>query len=118
MPLCVKCAKPLTCECKAEQPIGESIIGCPYGTKPGAIWVHVTDDAGINVPKVPITGYDATNPMGLSVKDGLGEGEHKVELGTPDKTILDLYDLPVKRSKGEVVVRNGAIKFCGLATCS
>ena len=73
--------------------------------------MHVTDDAGINVPGVPITGYEATNPMGLSVRDGLPEDKHEVELGTPGKAILDLYDLPLKRSKDEVVVRNGAISY-------
>ena len=111
MPFCARCGKPLTCECKAEQPVGESIIGCGYATKPGAIWVHITDDAGINVPTFPITGYDATNSMGLSVKDGLAEGKYKVELGTPDKAILDLYDLPVERSKDKVLVYNGAISY-------
>jgi hypothetical protein len=52
MPLCAKCAKPLTREGKGEKPIGEVVFGCPLRTKPGASWGQIHGDAGINLAKV------------------------------------------------------------------
>src|SRR5262245_37912556 len=110
MPLCVKCSNPLECTCGHEQPIGESIIGCPFSTAPGAIWVHVTDDAGKNLPGVPVAGFADTNGMGLTIREE-AEGPVEVELTLPPKSpLLERHDAPAVVKKS-VNVHKGTIAY-------
>lgn len=111
MPFCVKCLKSLHCTCKTEQPIGEAVIGCPFTAKPGAIWVHVTDDAGRNLDGVPVRDYQNTNGVGLTGKE-LPEGQYTVALAKPSESPYGTaYDFPPELNKPDVPVRNGAISY-------
>ena len=111
MSLCVHCGEPLTCTCKREQPIGESIIGCPASKKPGAIWVHVTNDIGQNIEGVPVLLFPQTNAMGLTVRESLGPNKYDVELAAPEQSgFAATYDFPTLRKKS-VIVRNGTISY-------
>lgn len=111
MPSCVHCSKPLVCECKQPQPMGQTTMGCP--AKKGALWIHVTDDLGVNLKGVGAFKNDEvsqpTSGKGLLVFDELNAADYTAgvrELGS----FAGTHDPPVPESK-PVVVKNGMIAY-------
>jgi hypothetical protein len=101
---CAKCGLELDCGC-AKGKDGTS----PIEKKPGAIWVHVTDDAGTNIPNLGVNkDFKDTNAKGLAIRDPLKVDTYPVELAPLSSANTDKYDFPADL-KQEVTVQNGTI---------
>jgi hypothetical protein len=66
MPLCAKCSKPFQCSYGApdRKLLGVVAEDCPVVKKTGAIWGHVSDDAGADLKEVDTTSDGAPKPSG------------------------------------------------------
>ncbi len=94
MPYCVNCGKPLKCTCdKPQQPIGQTAIDCPKLAK-GRLWIHVTDDLGVNIPGVPVSGKieQPTGGSGMAKFEDLEPGSYTAAM-KPSPANLKLYDV-------------------------
>lgn len=117
MPLCAKCSKPFQCTCSApaQKLLAAVTKDCPEPPKPGAIWVHVTDDRGSDVAAV-IASHDGTAKStttadGLAVFDPVAAGPHTVDLDPLSVDVLKLYENPTGSSVRPVPVSEGEISY-------
>jgi len=116
MPLCAKCSKPFLCTCGApdRKVLGAIAEDCPVSKKPGAIWVHISDDAGADVKDVVATNDGAPKPSGvdgLAVFDPVPAGRHVIDLKPLSAEILKLYQKPTADTKRRVHVNDGEIGY-------
>jgi hypothetical protein len=114
MPLCARCSKPFVCTCANEPPreIGATFEDCPVD-KPGAVWVHVMDDRGIDVEGVGSTNDSDGKPTdgsGTAVFDKVEAGPHTVTL---DAMSVDLerFEKPTGSLTRSVTVTTGQIAY-------
>lgn len=108
MPLCAKCRNPFVCHCSAAaaKPLGAPVLDCPEEKPPGAIWVHVTDDQGIDVENVGASNDGAIKPTdsnGVAVYDPVAPGAHEVCLSLPTVDKLKLYEEPAATARKPLV---------------
>ena len=101
------------CEWNSPGPIGTIAKPCPKAK--GAIWVHVLDDLGKNIPEVHTHKDDgsqqSTDPNGLSTYDPLDPNAYKVSLPPLSKTLLDDYYPPDTDHYNGVSVSDGQITY-------
>lgn len=96
MPLCPRCSKPFgctTCGDRTPQKLGATAEECPL--KDGAVWVHVMDDRGMDVPDVAAamdSNGTPTGPHGTAVFDPVKSGSYAVALDRLGSSGLDLYE--------------------------
>lgn len=85
--------------------VGAAVLACPLAK--GAIWVHVIDDNGDDVPEIPATvlGTEKKTKAGFASWDPLDEKPHDVTVGTLPP---EFWPLAVTAAKG-VPVRKGEI---------
>lgn len=114
MPLCPKCSKPLQCSCaSAPRTVGAAAESCP-AKKPGAIWVHVSDDRGADIKDVEARNDGSPKPSGvdgLAVYDPIPAGKHTVELGPLSTEIQKLFEIQAATTRREVQVNDGEITY-------
>ena len=115
MPLCAKCSNPFVCHCSAavRKQLGAVAESCPLEERPGAIWVHVTDDRGNDVGDVSAGNDGALKPTdanGVAVYDPVAPGEHEVRLSSRTIEKLNLYEVPKKTSR-KTRVTSGEITY-------
>ncbi|MES2163574.1 MAG: hypothetical protein V4476_20645 [Pseudomonadota bacterium] len=114
MPLCVKCGVPLTCDCGGHPaPLDSPATRCPL--QEGAIWVHVTDDAGGNLARIDVSvdaNGKATSPAGMATFDPLPEKSYTVALSALSGAIAERHTPPASTSE-RVAVSKGEITYVG-----
>jgi hypothetical protein len=85
---------------------------CPKLTK-GRLWIHVTDDLGTNLTKVPVigTGKELTDSFGMAKFEELNPGTYTAAM-KPSAENLKAYDKPEKteRSK-DVQIKAGLLAY-------
>jgi hypothetical protein len=112
MPICVYCGEELVCgKCAKEQPVGQTTLACPL--KKGAIWIHVTDDAGKDIKGVKVNKGDdeaVTNKAGLAIFESLEAGPYLTSLPKLESPLDDSYDPPKQLSK-PVQVADGTLAY-------
>ena len=97
MPVCVSCGETLRCTSHTchnqEQPVGQTFLDCPKLAK-GRLWIHVTDDRGVNIPKVPVSGNSdlPTDPTGMAKFEDLAPDTYNAVM-TPTPDHLKDYDI-------------------------
>ena len=110
MPRCTACSKPFRCTCDASQPakLGATDKSCPLVKKPGAVWVHVTDDKGVDVKGASPSndgGAKTTGPDGLAIFDPVPAGPHSVDLAALSTEVAKLYQKPTDLPPRQVQAR-------------
>ncbi|MBS1835219.1 MAG: hypothetical protein JST65_21040 [Acidobacteria bacterium] len=89
-------------------------ISVPCEKKKGQLWVHVTDDAGVDLPNIPIRIGDGdsgpTNGEGLVKRANLEPASLTVRVSALDSAILEKYSPPDPRSK-DVQIADGTIAY-------
>jgi hypothetical protein len=114
MPKCVVCGDEIQCTRQHDQPVpvGQAAVGC--SSKKGALWIHVTDDQGKNVPEMKAykDGDDKnTDANGVSAFDPLDQKNgYKAKLGDLTEKLAADYDLPTEKEQSANVF-NGAITY-------
>jgi hypothetical protein len=113
MPFCVNCGESLKCKCeKPEQPIGQTVINCPKLAK-GKLWIHVTDDLGVNVRDVPVSGKtdQPTDGAGLAKWEELDPGAYTAAMN-PSPANLKTYDISKKTELSKSVpIKAGVLAY-------
>src|SRR3954453_19790900 len=113
MPSCVNCGLPLRCTCgKPEQPIGQTVLSCPKLAK-GKLWIHVTDDLGANLPKVPVSGKseELTDSSGMGKFEELDPGPYTAAM-KPSPENLKAYDISKKTELSKPVqIKAGLLAY-------
>lgn len=112
MATCVYCKEPLKCGCVEQRPLGH--VSVPCEKRKGQLWVHATDDAGVDLSKIPIRVGDgdnaSTNGEGLVRRANLEPGPLTVRVTALPDTILNSYAPPDPRSK-DVQIADGTIAY-------
>lgn len=112
MPLCAKCGQKLVCNCGTPTGVDSTSKPCPL--QKGAIWVHVRDDLGGDLPGVEAISKGGKKPSdksGLSTFDPLDPGDYDVDLSPLSTELLKLYDLPKAPTKMKATVAPGEITY-------
>ena len=113
MPICPRCSNPFRCNC-ASTPIVFGAVAPDCAVKPGAIWVHVTDDRGIDIPKVgTLKSSDSadTGAEGTAVFDKVDPGSYTVKLAALRDALLEDFEAPAGPTDREVTVAPGQIAY-------
>lgn len=112
MPVCVRCKTPLQCTCGQPQPIGQVAKQCPL--EKGALWIHVTDTTGRNVPNVWAYREGAARAQsdanGLVMEDPLHAGACRVVMEALTGNLATQYDAPPELTKSATIA-DGAIAY-------
>lgn len=115
MPLCPRCTKPFACTCaeRTPQKLGATAEECPL--KDGAVWVHVVDDRGVDVPAVKAamdSNGEPTGSHGTAVFESVASGSHSVALKRQGSNGLELFeDFAESSTERTVTVAPGQIAY-------
>jgi hypothetical protein len=88
------------------KPLGATSATCPLEKRPGAIWVHVVDDRGVDVKDVGASKDGTVKPTdanGVTVFDPVDLGQHVVRLSHRSVSALKLYEEPKKTTRKPTV---------------